>query len=165
MGLFKKLASNFKKLLKGKKASKSAAKPKKKNKPASKPKVKKAFKSKSKKAAKSKSKTKLKKKKVSKKKKAVKKSAPLLPKNYVKLGEVTHYFPHVEAGVIKIMKGTIAEGDEIHIKGATTDFKQRVESIQIDHKPVLSAKIGAEIGLQTKDKVRAGDVVYLIKPS
>ena len=83
----------------------------------------------------------------------------------MKLGEVTHYFPHVEAGVIKIMKGTIEEGDEIHIKGATTDFKQRVESIQIDHKPVLKAKIGAEIGLQTKDKVRAGDVVYLIKPS
>ena len=157
MGIFKKLASNLKKLLKNKKKSKPTAKSKKK--PA-KSKAKKSVKSKAKKSVKAKSKSK---KKASKKKLMVKKS-PSLPKNYVKLGVVTHYFPHVEAGVVKITKGAIEVGDAIHIKGATTDFKQRVESIQIDHKPVQKAKKGSEIGLETEDKVRQHDVVYLVKP-
>ncbi|MBI4971214.1 MAG: hypothetical protein HZC17_05185 [Candidatus Omnitrophica bacterium] len=82
----------------------------------------------------------------------------------MKLGLVTHYFPHVEAGVIKVKKGTITVGDEIHIKGATTDFKQRVESLQIDHVPVQSAKIGAEVGFGAKNRVRQHDAVYLVKP-
>jgi len=75
------------------------------------------------------------------------------------VGEIIHYFPHVSAGVIKLSK-ELKAGDMIRIKGHTTEFKQTVDSMQIEHVPVPEAKKGAEIGLKVKDRVRIGDIVY-----
>ena len=74
--------------------------------------------------------------------------------------EVTHYFPHVNAAVLRIKTGEIRIGDELLFKGHTTDFKQKVISMQIDHKPVLIAKKGDDFGVQVKSRVRAGDLVF-----
>ncbi|MFH0984595.1 MAG: hypothetical protein V1882_03555 [Candidatus Omnitrophota bacterium] len=74
--------------------------------------------------------------------------------------EVTHYFPHVNAAVLKIKTGEIRIGDELLFKGHTTDFKQKVISMQIDHQPVLIAKKGDDFGVQVKSRVRAGDLVF-----
>lgn len=74
--------------------------------------------------------------------------------------EVTHYFPHVNAAVLKIKTGEIRIGDELWFKGHTTDFKQRVVSMQIDHQPVMVARKGDDFGVQVKSRVRAGDLVY-----
>jgi selenocysteine-specific translation elongation factor len=76
------------------------------------------------------------------------------------IGKVTHYFPHVKAGVILLTNGTVALGDILHIKGHTTDFKQKVNSMQINNTPIKEAKVGQEIGLLVKSRVRANDVVY-----
>ena len=75
------------------------------------------------------------------------------------VGKISHYFPHVAAGVIKL-KGALTNGDVIHIKGHTTDIKQTVGSLQIDHVPVTEARKGQEIGLEVKGRVRIGDIVY-----
>ncbi|MFH1208753.1 MAG: hypothetical protein V1673_04265 [Candidatus Omnitrophota bacterium] len=74
--------------------------------------------------------------------------------------EVTHYFPHVNAAVLKIKTGEIRIGDELLFKGHTTDFKQKVVSMQIDHQPVMIAKKGDDFGVQVKSRVRAGDLVF-----
>lgn len=84
--------------------------------------------------------------------------------NEVLAGKVTHYFPHVEAAVIKITKDKISMGDNLHIKGHSTDFTQTVDSIQIDRVAVNSAKKGQEIGLKVGSRVRDNDLVYKIKP-
>ena len=76
------------------------------------------------------------------------------------IGVVTHYFPHVQAAVIKLKK-PLAVGDTILIKGTTTDFQQQVESIQIDRVPIQKAKKGDEIGLQVKERVREHDLVLI----
>ena len=76
------------------------------------------------------------------------------------VGRITHYFPHVKAGVILITKGTVSKGDRLYIKGHTTDFKQKVGSIQIDNVPIERAKAGQEIGLLVKSRVRSNDAVY-----
>jgi len=76
------------------------------------------------------------------------------------VGKITHYFDKIEVGIIEITKGSLAVGDEIHIKGATTDFEQPVESMQIEHEQVKKAKKGDAIGMKVKDKVREGDEVY-----
>jgi putative protease len=76
------------------------------------------------------------------------------------IGVVTHYFPHVQAAVVKLKK-PLAVGDTVLVKGATTHFEQRVESIEIDHVPIQKAKKGDEIGLQVKDRVRGNDLVLL----
>jgi putative protease len=76
------------------------------------------------------------------------------------IAEVTHYFPHVNAAVLKIKTGEIRIGDELQFKGHTTDFKQKVVSMQIDHKPVLVARKGDDFGVEVKSRVRAGDLVF-----
>ncbi|MFH1684154.1 MAG: hypothetical protein ABIA67_04650 [Candidatus Margulisiibacteriota bacterium] len=107
---------------------------------------------------------------VAKKKKVVKKKAPRLGakrlargKAKVKekiLGMVDHFFGHILVAAIKI-KAPITVGDVIHIKGHTTDFTQRIDSMQIEHQDVPKAKRGDDIGIKVKDKVRQHDIVYL----
>lgn len=82
--------------------------------------------------------------------------------NLEKIGEVTHYFPHVKAAAIMVLKTSIKTGDQIYIKGHTTDFKEKIVSMQIDHVPVQEGKKGDEIGLLVKSRVRIGDSVYRI---
>lgn len=77
------------------------------------------------------------------------------------VGEITHYFPHVAAGVIKL-SASLKAGDVITIKGHTTNFSQAADSMQIAHVPVTEAKKGDEIGLRVKDRVRIGDIVYKV---
>lgn len=98
-------------------------------------------------------------------KKAVKKAKKRAPakKAVVKkepvLGTVTHYFPHVNAAVIKL-KGPLTVGETIKIKGHTTDLTEQVTSMQIDRVPITQAKKGQEIGLLVASRVRQHDLVY-----
>jgi hypothetical protein len=79
-----------------------------------------------------------------------------------KIGQVTHYFPHVNAAAVKLLKSGLKVGDSIYIKGHTTDFKELVQSIQLDHATIPEGKKGQEIGLLVKSRVRQGDKVYKI---
>jgi hypothetical protein len=78
------------------------------------------------------------------------------------VGEITHYFTHCKAGVIKLKK-PITAGETIYIKGHTTDFKQKLVSLQIDNKPVEDAAKGKEVGFSAKKRVRSGDKVYRVQ--
>jgi len=94
-------------------------------------------------------------------KKVRRKTAPKVKKEKLKvIGVVTHYFPHVQAAVVKL-KRPLAVGDSIVIKGSTTNFEQRIESMQIDHVTIQKAKKGDEIGLQVIDRVREHDLILL----
>lgn len=101
------------------------------------------------------------------KKKPVKKAAAKRRPAAVKkpkekiIGTVTHYFPHVQAAVIKL-KAPLAAGDTIKIKGHTTDFIQQITSMQIDRVPVDTAKKGQEIGVQVSSRVRQHDLAYKV---
>ena len=75
-----------------------------------------------------------------------------------KIGVITHYFDHLSVGIIKVT-GSLRVGDQVHIKGHTTDFEQEIKEIQLDHKAIESAKKGQEIGIKVKDHVREGDEV------
>ena len=77
------------------------------------------------------------------------------------IGKITHYFGKIEVGIIELSK-TLNVGDTIHIKGSTSDFEQKVDSMQIEHKSIEKAKKGDVIGLKTKEKVREGDEVYKV---
>jgi putative protease len=96
-----------------------------------------------------------------------KKAAPKKPAgpeaSMEKIGEVTHYFPHVNAAAVKMLKTGLKVGDKIYIKGHTSDFKEVVESMQLDHVPITEGKKGDEIGLLVKSRVRIGDGVYKAK--
>ena len=76
------------------------------------------------------------------------------------VGVVTHFFSNIDVGVIKLTNGSLKEGDEIRIKGATTDFKQEVSSMQIEHEDVYEVEKGQEFGMKVKKRVRKHDKVY-----
>lgn len=76
------------------------------------------------------------------------------------VGEITHYFPHPEAAVVKL-SGTLKQGEAIRIVGGVdTDFEQKVTSMEFDHEKIKQAGKGDEIGLRVKEKVREGYKVY-----
>ncbi len=77
------------------------------------------------------------------------------------IGIVSNYFEHVNAIAIKLAS-PLKIGDTIRIKGGETNFEQKIESMQIDRKPVKEAKKGDEIGLLVKQKVHKGYKVFKI---
>jgi len=77
------------------------------------------------------------------------------------IGKITHYFSHLNVGIIEL-SAPLKVGDRIHIKGHTSDFKQSVDSMQIEHKNVSEGKKGDAIGIKVARKVHVHDVVYKI---
>ena len=165
----KKVKKKTKKKVK-KKAKKRVKKAKKKpKKKAAKKKVKKAKKKIKKKTTKKKAKKKAKpKKKVAKKKakpkKKAKKKARAAPKptGPVEAGYISHFFDRINVAVIEVT-APIKQGDLLQIKGHTTNFQQRIMSMQINHQSVPSAKPGDSIGLKVNALVRKGDRVYKVE--
>jgi GTPase len=78
------------------------------------------------------------------------------------IGRITHYFSKINVGVIELSKGTLQVGDTIHIKGHTSDFYQKVESMQVEHAPVDSVKPGEEVGIKVESPVRENDAVFKV---
>lgn len=79
------------------------------------------------------------------------------------VGKITHYFTNIGVAVVEVANGSLKVGDKIHIKGATSDFEQTIESMQIEHENVETAKKGDAIGMKVDQQVREGDEVYLAK--
>lgn len=79
-----------------------------------------------------------------------------------KVGKVFTYFSKVGVAGIELTDGSLAVGDKISIEGATTNFEQDLDSMQIDRAEVESADKGQQVGLKVKDRVRPNDVVYKI---
>ena len=77
------------------------------------------------------------------------------------IGSIGNYYSKISVAVIDLT-GKIAVGDTIRVKGATTDFRQKVDSMQVEHANVQSAGPEQSIGLKVVDKVRKGDLVYKI---
>lgn len=75
------------------------------------------------------------------------------------IGKITRFFPKISVAVVEL-KEPLSIGDQIRIKGSTTDFEQTVESMQIEHKNIQKAEAGQSIGLKVKDRVRENDRVY-----
>ena len=103
------------------------------------------------------------------KKKPARKKAPARPKTKSKpkkkplgdqLGEVVAFFRIPVVAVVKVKQGSVKVGDQIWIKGHTTDLKQAVTSMQVDHQPIREARKGAEFGLKISSRARRGDRVY-----
>jgi putative protease len=78
------------------------------------------------------------------------------------IGKISHFFSHISVAVIELTD-TLKVGDEIHVQGATSDFTQKVESMQIEHENVQEANKGQSIGLKVKDRVREHDTVFKVE--
>ncbi len=78
------------------------------------------------------------------------------------IGKISHYFSKVNVGVLELTKGELHVGDTIRIKGHTSDFYQKVESMQVEHAPVDVAKPGEPVGIKVESPVRENDVIFKV---
>ncbi|MFV1997363.1 MAG: EF-Tu/IF-2/RF-3 family GTPase, partial [Acidiferrobacterales bacterium] len=92
----------------------------------------------------------------------VKPAAPAAPQEE-RIGTVTHYFSHLSVAVIALESGSLKEGDTIHVQGHTSDFRQRVGSMEVEHVTVSEAYRGQSFGLKVTGHAREHDVVYKVR--
>ena len=78
------------------------------------------------------------------------------------IGKVIGFFSAPSAAIIEITKGSLKIGDTIWIRGHTTDLKEAVQSMQVEHQPVMEAKRGVQVGVKVSTRVRRNDRVYKI---
>jgi hypothetical protein len=81
-----------------------------------------------------------------------------------RIGAVTHYYSHLSVATLRLESGTLRVGDLIHIRGHTTDFSQKVESLEVNHAPVTEVGPNDDFGLRVVGHVREHDVVYKVRP-
>ncbi|MFW6111085.1 MAG: translation elongation factor-like protein [Thermoproteota archaeon] len=77
----------------------------------------------------------------------------------IEVGHVTHFFTDINVAVVEL-NASLTVGDRILIKGATTDFEQDVQSMQIEHEDIEQAEAGQSVGMKVEQRVREGDIVY-----
>ena len=78
------------------------------------------------------------------------------------VGKITHYFTKIGVAVIELTD-KLSVGDMISVEGPNTNFQQKVDSMQIEHKNINTAKKGDSIGLKVIDRVRETDSVYKVQ--
>jgi len=78
------------------------------------------------------------------------------------IGKVIHYWTRLGVAGIELT-GPLKMDDWIHFRGTTTDFQQRVTSMQLNHRFVSLADAGQQVGILAADRVRVGDIVYLLE--
>jgi putative protease len=82
----------------------------------------------------------------------------------VEIGKVTIFFAKPSVAAVEMTSGSLTIGDQIRIRGATTNFEQKVESMEIDRKPVPSVSVGQSVGIKVKERVRPHDKVFKLVP-
>jgi putative protease len=58
---------------------------------------------------------------------------------------------------------TLRVGDVIHIRGHTTDFTQKVDSLEVNHASVIEVGRNDDFGLKVIEHAREQDVVFKVR--
>lgn len=80
----------------------------------------------------------------------------------VEIGVIENYFDKIGVGALTITNGELKKGDRIHIKGHTTDVTVTVDSLQIEHSAVETAKKGDSVGIKLGERARRHDKVFKV---
>jgi translation elongation factor EF-1alpha len=77
-----------------------------------------------------------------------------------RVGTVTHYFDRIGVAVIELSK-PLKVGDWVQFMGRTTEFEQRVTSLQVNHQNIDGGIAGDEVAMKVIEQVRPKDGVFL----
>jgi translation initiation factor IF-2 len=75
------------------------------------------------------------------------------------IGEVNHFYNRIGVAVIDLVD-SVQVGDQVHFFGRSTDFRQEVVSMQIEHEQITEAGKGQEVAMKVERRVRSHDKVY-----
>jgi U32 family peptidase len=80
-----------------------------------------------------------------------------------KVGQVTHYFDKIGVAIIELIS-PLASGDRIKfVKGNEDLFEQDVDSMQVEHQKITSAKSGDMVGLKVDREVSEGAEIFKVQ--
>jgi selenocysteine-specific translation elongation factor len=79
--------------------------------------------------------------------------------NIIEAGHVIHFFAKINVAAVDLTQ-QISVGDTILVKGPTTDFEQKVESMQIERQPIQNAQAGQSVGLKFNQLAKEKDTIY-----
>ena len=79
-----------------------------------------------------------------------------------RIGSVIKFFDKTSIAAVKVDFGELSVGDTIHIKGAGTDFTQKIEVMEFDHQPVQKATRGQFTGIRISQPAKPFDLVYKV---
>jgi len=77
------------------------------------------------------------------------------------IGTVTHYYSHLNVAVLQLTD-RLKVGETIHILGYTTDFIQKVASMEVDHHRMVLVEPGENVALKVVEPVREHDTIYRV---
>ena len=75
------------------------------------------------------------------------------------IGKIIHFYDKIGVAVVDVL-APIKVGDLIKISGHDKEFTQTVNSMQIEHEQIQTAKKGQGIGLKVDQPVKEGDLVF-----
>jgi putative protease len=77
-----------------------------------------------------------------------------------KVGKVIHYYDKIGVAVVELTSD-LAVGDRIKFtRGGEDMFEQTVESMQVEHNKIDSAKKGDTVGLKVDQPVKEGAEIF-----
>jgi putative protease len=79
-----------------------------------------------------------------------------------RIGSVIKYFDKTSIAAVKLDFGDLSIGDTVRIKGTSTDFTQKIEDLEFDHKPVRKATRGQFTGIKLSQPAKPFDLVYKV---
>ena len=74
------------------------------------------------------------------------------------VGRVTHYYDRIGVAIVELAR-PLHVGDVVKMKHGEHELVQPVQSLQIEHQPVASAKKGAVVGMKVSQEVKEGALV------
>lgn len=80
----------------------------------------------------------------------------------IQVGVVTHYYDKIGVAVVEVKNQPLKVGDMVRISGHDKEFKQSVDSLQIEHKQVIEVPAGETAGMKVEQTVKEGDRLFLV---
>lgn len=78
------------------------------------------------------------------------------------IGKVVHFYNKIMVAVLSL-SGELIVGDKVKFVHAGQEFEQTIESMEVNHQKVQTAKPGDEVAIQTAQKVHENTLIYKVE--
>lgn len=78
------------------------------------------------------------------------------------IGKVVHFYDKASVVVMKLTDSGLKVGDAVKFVKGDHEHTETIQSMQVDHKDIQSAKKGEEVAVKVSSPVKEGTTVYLV---
>lgn len=77
----------------------------------------------------------------------------------IKIGKVIHFYDKISVAIVRLDQ-PLAKGDTVKFIKDDQEFEQMIDSMQINHQEIESAKKGDEVGIKVSQTVKENTEVF-----